>query len=76
MKSSDAATLICFVCVTVQCAILYDIFIAVSACLITAFVRRRVSEMERNVCNERLIFININLIKYLEWLCSISHLNL
>lgn len=24
----------------------------------------------KNVCNERLIFININLMKYLEWLCS------
>lgn len=50
-------------------ALLYDIFIAVSACLITAFVRRGRGRGQ-------LIFININLMQYLEWLCYTSQFNL
>lgn len=46
------------------CAMLYDIFIAVSACLITAFALLNMGRDKRNVCNERLIFISINFIKY------------
>jgi hypothetical protein len=42
-----------------------------SACLITNKGRARMSMAEGNACNERLISININLIKYLEWLCCL-----
>lgn len=33
---------------------------------------RDASEM-KYMCNERLIFININLIKCLEWLCELKY---